>query len=311
MAPTELRELKAQIQELLDKGFIRPSASPWGAPVLFIKNKDVSMRMCIYYRQFNMVTIRNKYHLLRIDDLFDQLQGATIFSKIDLRSDYHQLKVRPEDVPKTTFRTRYGHYEFLVMSFGLTNALAAFMSLMNEVFKPFLDSFIIVFIDDILAYSKSVEEHVDHLRIVLVFLGNKGKDFIVYCDASHSGLGVVLMPDNNVIAYASHQFKCEVFTDHRSLQHLFTQKDLNLRQRRWMELLKDYDVIIQYHPGKANMVADALSRKAGMKKNIAEFVANCQNCQQVKYEHQRPACLLQRIPIFGMEVGKDNNGFCG
>ncbi|WMV23717.1 hypothetical protein MTR67_017102 [Solanum verrucosum] len=142
MAPAELRELKAQIQELLDKGFILPSASLWSAPVLFVKKKDVSMRMCIDYRQLNRVTIRNKYNLPRIDDLFDQLQGASVFSKIDLRSGYHQLKIRPEDVLKTSFRTRYGHYEFLVMSFGLTNAPVAFMSLMNGVFEPFLDSFL-------------------------------------------------------------------------------------------------------------------------------------------------------------------------
>ncbi|KAH0759738.1 hypothetical protein KY290_023231 [Solanum tuberosum] len=174
MAPAELRELKAQIQELLDKGFIHPSASPWRAPVFFVKKKNGSTRMCIDYRQLNRVTIRNKYPLPRIDDLFDQLQSASVFSKIDLRSGYHQLKIRPEDVPKTMFRTRYGHYEFLVMSFGLTNVLAAFMSLMNEVFKSFLDSFVIVFIDDILVYSTSEEEHVDHLRIVLGVLGKQG-----------------------------------------------------------------------------------------------------------------------------------------
>ncbi|WMV33308.1 hypothetical protein MTR67_026693 [Solanum verrucosum] len=153
MAPTELRELKVQIQELLDKGFIHPSASPWGAPVLFVKKKDGSMRMCIDYRQLNRVTIRNKYPLPRIDDLFDLLQSASVFSKIDLRSGYHKLKIRFEDMPKTVFRTRYGHYEFLVMSFGLTNAPAAFISLMSGVFKPFLDSFVIVLIDDILVYS--------------------------------------------------------------------------------------------------------------------------------------------------------------
>ena len=167
MAPAELKELKEQLQDLLDKGFVRPSTSPWGAPVLFVKKKDGSLRLCIDYRQLNKVTIRNKYPLPRIDDLFDQLQGASCFSKIDLRSGYHQLRIRHEDVPKTAFRTRYGHYEFLVMSFGLTNAPAAFMDLMNRVFKPFLDRFVIVFIDDILVYSRSKEEHVEHLRIVL------------------------------------------------------------------------------------------------------------------------------------------------
>ncbi|KAL5567050.1 hypothetical protein UlMin_030214 [Ulmus minor] len=167
MAPTELKELQIQLQELIDKRFIRPSHSPWGAPVLFVKKKDGTMRMCIDYRELNKVTIKNKYPLPRIDDLFDQLKGATVFSKIDLRSGYHQLKIRESDIPKTAFRSRYGHYEFLVMSFGLTNAPAAFMDLMNRVFKEFLDRFVIVFIDDILVYSKSAEEHEEHLRLIL------------------------------------------------------------------------------------------------------------------------------------------------
>ena len=136
------------------------------APVLFVKKKDGSLFLCIDYRQLNKVTIRNQYPLLRIDDLFDQLQGAKVFSKINLRLGYHQLKVRRGDVPKTAFRTRYGHYEFLVMPFGLTNAPVAFMDLMNSVFGPYLDKFVIVFIDDILVYSSSKEEHAEHLRIV-------------------------------------------------------------------------------------------------------------------------------------------------
>ncbi|KAA0060734.1 ty3-gypsy retrotransposon protein [Cucumis melo var. makuwa] len=373
MAPAELKELKVQLQELLDKGFIRPSVSPWGAPVLFVKKKDGSMRLCIDYRELNKVTVKNRYPLLRIDDLFYQLQGATVFSKIDLRSGYHQLRIKDGDVPKTAFRFRYGHYEFIVMSFGLTNALAVFMDLMNRVFREFLDTFVIVFIDDILIYSKTEAEHEKHLRIVLQtlrdnklyakfskcefwlkqvsFLGHvvskagvsvdpakieavigwtrpstvsegapfvwskacedsfqnlKQKlvtapvltvpdgsgSFLIYSDASKKGLGCVLMQQGKVVAYASRQLKSheqnypthdlelaavvfalkiwrhylyvekiQIFTDHKSLKYFFTQKELNMRQRRWLELVKDYDCEILYHPSKANVVADALSRK--------------------------------------------------
>ncbi|KAL4034965.1 hypothetical protein IC575_003639 [Cucumis melo] len=153
-------------EELLDKGFIRPSVSPWGARVLFVKKKDGSMRLCIDYRELNKVTVKNRYPLPRIDDLFDQLQGATVFSKIDLRSRYHQLRIKDEDVPKTAFRSRYGHYEFIVMSFGLTNARRVY-GLDERVFREFLDTFVIVFIDDILIYSKTEAEHEEHLRMVL------------------------------------------------------------------------------------------------------------------------------------------------
>ncbi|GJZ01838.1 putative reverse transcriptase domain-containing protein [Tanacetum coccineum] len=235
LAPSEMKELSEQLQELSDKGFIRLSSSPWGAPVL-------------------------------IDDLFDQLQGSSVYSKIDLRSGYHQLRVRKQEIPKTAFRTRYGHYEFQVMPFGLTNAPAVFMDLMNRVCKPYLDKFVIVFIDDILIYSKNKEEHEEHLKAILELLKKEelyanapilalpqgAEKFIVYCDASHKGLGAVLMQNEKVIAYASH---------HKSLQHILDQKELNMRQRRWLELLSDYDCEIRYHPGKANVVADALSRK--------------------------------------------------
>ncbi|GJS84754.1 putative reverse transcriptase domain-containing protein [Tanacetum coccineum] len=159
LASSELEELSGQLKELQDKGFIRPSSSPRGAPVLFAKKKDLSFRMCIDYRELNKLTVKNRYPLPRIDDLFDQLQGSQFFSKIDLRSGYHQLRVHEDDIPKTTFRTRYGHFEFTVMPFGLTNAPAVFMDLMNRVCRPYLDKFVIVFIDDILIYSKTQEEH--------------------------------------------------------------------------------------------------------------------------------------------------------
>nr|AAT47081.1 putative polyprotein [Oryza sativa Japonica Group] len=405
MGANELAEVKKQVDEQLQKGYIRPSTSPWGAPVIFVEKKDKTKRMCVDYRALNEVTIKNKYPLPRIDDLFDQLKGATVFSKIDLRSGYHQLRIREEDIPKTAFITRYGLFECTVMSFGLTNAPAFFMNLMNKVFMEFLDKFVVVFIDDILIYSKSEEEHEQHLRLVLEklkehqlyakfskcdfwlkevqflghivnaqgvavdpanvesvtkwtpprtvtqvrsFLGLAGyyrrfienfskiakpmtqllkkeekfiwsaecnrsfeelkrrlvsapvlilpdqtKDFQVYCDASRQGLGCVLMQDGKVVSYASRQLRphegnypthdlelaavvhalkiwrhylignrCEVYTDHKSLKYIFTQPDLNLRQRRWLELIKDYDMGIHYHPGKANVVADALSRKS-------------------------------------------------
>jgi hypothetical protein len=404
MPPKELAELKTQLQELLDKGYICPSSSPWGCPALFVKKKDGSLRLCVDYRPLNAVTIKNKYPLPHIDVLFDQLAGAKVFSKIDLRSGYHQIKIRPCDIPKTAFSTRYGLYEYLVMSFGLTNAPAYFMYLMNSVFMTELDKFVVVFIDDILIYSKNEEEHPEHLRIVLQrlrdhklyakfskcefwldsvkflghtiskegisvdpskvqevmdwkppkivhqirsFLGLAGyyhrfipdfsriakpmtellkkgvkfvwseecekafhtlrqhltttpvlvqsdnsKPFEVFCDASGTGLGCVLMEENRVIAYASRSLRphevnylthdlelaavvhalkiwrhylmgnrCNIFTDHKSLKYIFTQSEWNMRQRRWLELIKDYDLEVHYHPGKANVVADALSRK--------------------------------------------------
>ncbi|GJZ99566.1 putative reverse transcriptase domain-containing protein [Tanacetum coccineum] len=361
LAPSEMKELSEQLQELSDKGFIRPSSSPWGAPVLFVKKKDGSFRMCIDYRELNKLTVKNRYPLPRIDDLFDQLQGSSIYSKIDLRSGYHQLRVREQDIPKTAFRTRYGHYEFQVMPFGLTNAPAVFMDLMNRVCKPYLDKFVIVFIDDILIYSKDEREHEEHLKAILELLkkeklyakfskcefwipsnnfssvwicqilqksvkiehvnesdqeakeikaeareimpqpstereemegqdekekkdreeggelklgGEKeeksfqlikqklcsapilalpegSEDFVVYCDASHKGLADVLMQREKVIAYASRQLKVH--------EKNYTTHDLELGSV--LELLSDYDCDIRYHPGKANVVADTLSRK--------------------------------------------------
>jgi len=173
MSPLELKELKSQLEELIHKHFIRPSVSPWGTPVLLVKKKDGNMRLCIDYCQLNKVTIKNKYPLPRIDDLLDQVKGASVFSKIDLRSGYHQIRIKSSDVSKMAFRTRYGHYEFLDMLFGVTNAPAIFMDYMNIIFQPYLDQFVIIFIDDILIYSKSSQEHAQHLRIVLSILREK------------------------------------------------------------------------------------------------------------------------------------------
>ncbi|GKD01327.1 putative reverse transcriptase domain-containing protein, partial [Tanacetum coccineum] len=371
--PSESVELLNQLKELQEKGFIRPSHSPWGAPMLFVKKKDGAMRMCIDYRELNKLTIKNRYPLPRIDDLFDQLQGACCFSKIDLRSGYHQLRVREEDIPKTAFRTRYGHFEFTVMPFGLTNAPAIFMDLMNRVCKPYLDKFVIVFIDDILIYSKSEEEHEVHLKTILdllkkeklyakfskcefwlkevqflghvvnrdgihvdpskvesvknwktpessteirSFLGLAGyyrrfienfskmakpltlltqknkpyvwgdkqdeafrvmkeklcnapvlalpdglDDFVVYCDASKQGFGCVLMQWGKVIAW-------------------------------WIELFSDYECEIKYHPGKANVVADALSRKERLKPR--RVVTDIQEKDKNEAKKTKPSTRTER-----------------
>jgi hypothetical protein len=167
MTREELVELKIQLKDLLDKGYIRPSSSPWDFPALFVKKKDEALRLCVDYRSLNVITIKNKYPLSHIDILFDQLVGAQVFSKIDLCSRYHQIKIHIEDIPKTAFSMRYGLYEYLVMSFRLTNAPTHFMYLMNLVFMPKLDKFVVAFINDILVYSKNMEEHEEHLHIVL------------------------------------------------------------------------------------------------------------------------------------------------
>ncbi|GJX15862.1 putative reverse transcriptase domain-containing protein [Tanacetum coccineum] len=198
LALSEMQELSDQLQELADRGFIRPSTSPWGAPVLFVKKKDGSFRMCIDYRELNKLTVKNRYPLPRIDDLFDQLQGSSVYSKIDLRSGYHQLRVRDEDIPKTAFRTRYGHYEFQVMPFGLTNAPAVFMDLMNQKQEVYLGRKPRVNLP-------TLKQKLYEAPILALPKGND--DFVVYCDASHQGLGAVLMQREKVIAYASRQLK--------------------------------------------------------------------------------------------------------
>ncbi|GJY46551.1 putative reverse transcriptase domain-containing protein, partial [Tanacetum coccineum] len=303
LAPSEIKELSEQLQELSDKVFIRPSSSPWGAPVLFLKKKDGSFRMCIDYRELNKLTVKNRYPLPRIDDLFDQLQGSSIYSKIYLRSGYHQLRVREQYIPKTAFRTRYGHYEFQVMPFGLTNASAdrkeheEHLKVILELLKK--EKLYAKFSKYEFWIPKGEKEE-NAFQLIkqklcsapILALPEGSKDFVVYCDASHKGLGDVLMQRDKVIAYASQQLKiheknytthdlelgsvvfalkiwrhylygtkCTVFTDHKSLQHIMDQKEFNMRQRRWLELLNDYDCDIRYHSGKANVVADALSCK--------------------------------------------------
>nr|GEX68334.1 putative reverse transcriptase domain-containing protein [Tanacetum cinerariifolium] len=343
----------------------RASSSPWVAPVLFVKKKDGSFRMCIDYHELNKLTMKNRYPLLRIDDLFNQLQGSRVYSKIDLRSSYHQLRVWEEDIAKTAFRTSYGHYEFQVMPFGLTNAPAVFMDLMNRVCKLYLDRFVIVFIDDILINSKNRKEHERHLKLILKllkeeelyakfskckfwlskvqFLGHVVDSEGIHVDHAKieaikdwdlrktpteirqflglvgyyrrflEGFSKIARPMTKLtqkslkfdwgekaeaafqllkqkLSYASRQLKvhqknytthdlelgavvfalkmwrhylygtkCVVFTDHKSLQHILDQKELNMRQRRWLELLSDYDCEIRYHPWKVNMLADALT----------------------------------------------------
>ncbi|GJU61169.1 putative reverse transcriptase domain-containing protein [Tanacetum coccineum] len=235
-----MKELSEQLQDLSDKGFIRPSSSPWGAPVSFVKNKDGSFRMCIDYRELNKLTVKNHYPLPKIDDLFDQLQGSNIYSKIDLRLGYHQLRVREQYIPKTAFRTRYGHYEFQVMPFGLTNAPVD-----KTKHKEHLKA--------ILEFLKKEKLYAKFSNAPILALPKGSEDFVVYCDASHKGF--------RLLFDAEEKTKCTVFTDYKRLQHIHDQKEFNMSQRRWLELLSDNDCDIRYHPGKANIVAEALSYK--------------------------------------------------
>nr|GFB41982.1 reverse transcriptase domain-containing protein [Tanacetum cinerariifolium] len=220
--------------ELSDKGFRRPSSSPWRDSVLFVKKKYGSFWMCIDYREFNKLTVKNRYLILRIDDLFDQLQGSSVYSKIDLRSGYHQLRVHEADIPKTAFTTRYGHYGFQVMPFGLTDAPAVFMDLMNQNEK-------------VIAYaSRQLKIH--------------EKNYTTH----DLELGAVVFA-LKLWRHYLYGTRCTVFTEHKSLQHILDKKELNMRQRRWLELLSDYNCEICYHLGKANVVADALSGKERIK----------------------------------------------
>jgi hypothetical protein len=275
MSTPELQELKMQLKELLDLGLIRPSVSPWGAPVIFIRKKDGSWRLCIDYRQLNKATIKNQYPLPRIDDLFDQMKGATVFSKIDLRSGYHQLRIKEDDVPKTAFKTRFGHYEFTVLPFGLTNAPGVFMSLMNGVFREYLDKFVQVFIDDILIYSRTTEEHDEHLRLVLQCLqehklyGKLSKcsfyqSWIHYLGHVISGEGIAVDPAKveAIIEWPAPTNVTEVhsFMGLAGYYRRFVEGFSKIAGPI-TELLSEYDFEITYIKGTVNRVADALSRR--------------------------------------------------
>ncbi|GKA69669.1 reverse transcriptase domain-containing protein, partial [Tanacetum coccineum] len=256
------RQVKFHIDLLQDKDFIRPSHSPWGAPLFFVKKKDGALRMCIDYKELNKLTIKNRYPLLRIDDLFDQLQGARYFSKVDLRSGYHQLRVHEDDIPKTTFRTRYRHFEFTSKDENEVHLRLVLELLKKEELKieavknwkaPTTPSEI-----------RSFLGLTDNLcNAPILSLADGVEDFVVYCDASNQRLGYVLMQRGK--RHYLYGTKSVIYTAHKSLQHIFDQKELNMRQRRWIELFSDYECEIRYHPGKANVVADALSRKERVK----------------------------------------------
>ncbi|GJZ08045.1 putative reverse transcriptase domain-containing protein [Tanacetum coccineum] len=238
LAPSEMKELSEQLKELSDKGFIRPSSSPWGAPVLFVKKKDGSFRMCIDYRELNKLTVKNRYPLPRIDDLFDQLQGSSVYSKIDLRSGYHQLRVREEDIPKTAFRTRYGHYEFQVYSFGLAGYYRRFIEGFSKIAKPMTK----------LTQKKVKFEWGDKQEAAFQLLKQKlcsahlalpkgSEEFHRYCTLPKKELGAVVFA-LKIWRHYLYGTKYTVFTDHKSLQHILDQKELNMRQRRWLDVAK-------------------------------------------------------------------------
>ncbi|GKA55933.1 putative reverse transcriptase domain-containing protein [Tanacetum coccineum] len=267
LAHSEMKDLSDQLQELSYKGFIRPTSSPWGATVLFVKKKDGSFWMCIDYRELNKLTVKNRYSLPRIDDLFDQLQGSSVYSKIDLRSGYYQLRVYEEDIPKIAFRTRYGHYEVqflghVIDSKGI-HVDPSKIEFIKDWAAPKTPTEIRQFLDKEEAAFQLLMQKLYSAPILALPEGTE--NFIVYCDASHKSLGAVLMHNEKVIAYTSRQLKIHEKNYKTYDLELGAIKELKMRQRRWLELLSDYDFEIRYHPGKANVVAYALSRKHRIK----------------------------------------------
>ncbi|GJX50790.1 putative reverse transcriptase domain-containing protein [Tanacetum coccineum] len=261
LTPFEMFELSNQLKELQENGFIRPSHSPWGVPVLFVKKKDDALRMCIDYRELNKLTIKNRYQLPRIDDVFDQLQGACYFSKIDLSSVYHQLRVREEDIQKTAFRTRYGHFEFTVMSFGLTNTQAIFMDLMNRVCKPYLDKFVIAkILEEQGEASKDLKALEEWLRGLDAQFERRDDDEIYFVDririSSIGGIRKLIMDEAHTSRYLVHPGADKMYYD--------------LKDLYWW---------------------------SSMKKDIAEYVSKCLTCSQIKVEHQKPSGLLSQPEI--------------
>nr|GFA14796.1 putative reverse transcriptase domain-containing protein [Tanacetum cinerariifolium] len=270
LAPAKMQELSTQLQELSDRGFIRPSSSPWGAPVLFVKKKDGSFRMCIDYHELNKLTMKNRYPLSRIDELFDQLQGSRVYSKIDLRSGYHQLRVREEDISKTAFRTRYVHYEFQLMPFSLTNALAVFMDLMNRVCEPYLDRFVIVFIDDILIYSKNRKEHEGHLKVILKLL----KEEELYVKFS----------------------KCEFWMSKvQFLDHVFDSEGIHVDPAK-IEAIKDWE-----SPKTPTEIHQFLALGAGLMQKEKVIASPTQGLREELY-HTRPKAWCSSVFLEDVET---------
>jgi hypothetical protein len=253
LSGAQLAELRAQLQELLEKGFVRPSISPYGAPILFVPKKDGGWRLCIDYRALNKITVRNQHPLPRIDEMFEQLHGSCVFSKLDLASGYHQIRMHEDSIEKTAFKTRYGHYEFVVMPFGLTNAPATFQFVMNSILAPFLDRFVLVYLDDILIYSKSMVEHVEHLKSVLAAL----REHKFYCKRSKCQFG------SKQVEYLGHLLTPQgIMVDPRKVASIRDRPDpTNVSQLRgFLGLVQYYDAFVDHFADHAFPLTELLKK---------------------------------------------------